>query len=302
MMQRRRFATAMLASAAVLAVDGCALMPSTSASRARDAAFDQRVKAIEAQSGGRLGVSVFDTATGRRYGHRADERFPMCSTFKMLAVALVLYRVDRNDEKLERRVRFDQSVLVPYSPVTSARVGGDGMTLAELCEAAITASDNTAGNLLLASFGGPPALTAYARTLGDPVTRLDRNEVELNEATPGDPRDTTTPAAMLSNLRALVLGSALSAGSRNHLRRWMVGNTTGGRRIRAGLPTGWVVADKTGSGNHGTANDIGIIWPPGREPVLAAAYLTGTAGSDDERDAALADVGRALASAFASAT
>ncbi len=162
---------------------------------------------VEAESGGRLGVAVLDTLTGARSGHRADERFPMCSTFKLLAAAAILARVDAGRERLDRRIRFEASDVVVNSLITKDRVGEPGMSLAELCEAAMIVSDNTAGNLLLDCLGGPAGLTAYARSLGDTVTRLDRIEPDLNEAAPGDPRDTTSPAAMLSNVRTLVLGT-----------------------------------------------------------------------------------------------
>lgn len=161
---------------------------------------------IETESGGRLGVAVLDTLTDARFGHRADERFPMCSTFKLLAAAAILARVDAKQEQLDRRIEFASADVVVNSRVTKDHVGAPGMSLAELCEAAMTMSDNTAGNLLLASLGGPQGLTAYARSLGDTVTRLDRIEPELNEAAPGDARDTTTPAAMAANVRALVPG------------------------------------------------------------------------------------------------
>src|SRR5262245_27699162 len=217
---------------------------------------------VETESGGRLGVAVLDTLTDARFGHRADERFPMCSTFKLLAAAAILARVDAKQERLDRRVEFAAADVVVNSPVTKDHVGAPGMSLEELCEAAMTMSDNTAGNLLLASLGGPQGLTAYTRSLGDTVTRLDRIEPELNEATPGDVRDTTTPAAMAANLRALALEKALSAVSREQLVRWLIGNKTGDTRLRAGLPAGWRVGDKTGSGERGTTNDVGVFWPP----------------------------------------
>ena len=239
---------------------------------------------IEGQSGGRLGVAVLDTRDGALTGNRAGERFPMCSTFKLLAGAAVLARVDAGKEQLDRRIRYDAKHIVTYSPVTEKHVG-DGMTLAELCEAAVTLSDNTAGNLLLANIGGPEGLTAFTRTLGDTVTRLDRIETELNEALPGDPRDTTTPAAMAADIRALVLGDALSAKSRAQLKAWLVGNKTGDTRIRAGVPAGWIVGDKTGTGGRGTNNDVGIIWPPGRAPVILSVYLTETTASFEARNA-----------------
>src|SRR4051794_38396873 len=186
-----------------------------------------RLAALEARSGGRLGVAALDTGTGARIGRREDERFALSSTFKFLAAAFVLARVDRGEERLERRVVFTERDLVTYSPATKEHVGPEGMSVGELCEAAMTLSDNTAGNLLLASFGGPAALTAFARTLGDEVTRLDRIETELNEAAPGDPRDTTTPSAMVENLRRLLFGEVLSPASRERLAAWLVANTTG---------------------------------------------------------------------------
>ncbi|HEV2673617.1 MAG TPA: class A beta-lactamase [Aliidongia sp.] len=268
--------------------------------RAADGGFGWlagRLAAIEAQSGGRLGVAVLDTGTGVRSGHRAGERFPMCSTFKLLAVGAVLTRVDTGREQLDRRVRFEASDVVVNSPITKDRTGGDGMTLGELCAAAIDYSDNTAGNLLLRSFGGPAALTAYARSLGDLVTRLDRIEPDLNEATPGDPRDVTTPVAMLANLRRLAQGDFLSASSRDQLVRWLQANKTGDARLRAGLPPGWRVADKTGSGERGSTNDVGLVWPPDGAPILVSIYLTNTKAPPEHRNATLAAVGRAVAEA-----
>jgi beta-lactamase class A len=259
-----------------------------------DDALAAELARIEKTVAGRLGVAVRDTGTGRRRGHRLDERFPMCSTFKMLASAALLARVDKGVEDLGRRIRYSSADLVPYSPVTKEHVA-DGMTLAEICHAAITQSDNTAGNLILASLGGPAALTRYARSIGDPVTRLDRTEPTLNEAIPGDPRDTTTPAAMAANLEALALGDTLSPRSRDQLATWLVATETGDARLRAGIPKDWRVGDKTGTGNRGTANDIAVIWPPQRKPLTVSVYLTETKASLDDRNAAIAAVGRAVA-------
>ncbi len=293
MITRRRFF-----HGACLTAIGCGFAPS----RARAAGgFSDTLAAalvkIEQESGGRLGVAALDTLTGARALHRADERFPMCSTFKLLAAGSILARVDAGRERLDRRVRFERGDLVEYSPITKDRVGGYGMSLAELCEAAITVSDNTAANLLLAAIEGPAGLTAYARALGDAVTRLDRIEPDLNEAIPADLRDTTSPAAMLANLHALVLGNALSAPSRDQLRDWLIANKTGDARLRAGLPGDWRVGDKTGSGGRGSTNDIGIAWPPQRAPIVIAVYLTETSKPDEQRNAALAAVGRAVAAA-----
>jgi len=233
--------------------------------------------------------------SGKRAGYRADERFPMCSTFKLLAVAAVLARVDQGKEQLERRLKFATTDLVVYSPITKDHAGGDGMTLADICEAAITLSDNTAANLLLSTLGGPEGLTAYARTLGDSVTRLDRIEPDLNESVPGDLRDTTSPAAMLSDIRALVAGSALTPASRDRLVGWLIGNKTGDTRLRAGVPRDWRVGDKTGTGERGTANDVAVLWPSAtRPPVFIAVYLTGSSPDGAHRNATIASVGEAV--------
>jgi len=251
---------------------------------------------IEAEIRGRLGVAVLDSGGGAASGHRADERFAMCSTFKMLAAAAVLARVDAGAERLDRRVRFGRGDLVAYSPVARQRVA-TGMTIAELAAAAASASDNTAANLLLATLGGPQGVTAYARRLGDRVTRLDRTEPALNQAVPGDPRDTTSPAAMLGNLRQLALGAALAPTSRDLLVGWLVASRTGDARLRAGMPEGWRVGGKTGSGARGTTNDVVIAWPSDRAPILVGAYLTETTAPQAARHAALAAVGRAVAAA-----
>lgn len=249
---------------------------------------------IEREVRGRLGVAVLYTGSQKQFGFRTLERFPMCSTFKFLAGALALRRIDDGKEQLDRKITIRQSDIISYCPVTEKRVGND-MTVAELCEAAVTVSDNGAANLLLASFGGPPAITAFARSLGDGVTRLDRNEPTLNESTPRDPRDTTSPTAMVGNIRKLVLGDALKPPSRELLTQWIAGNKTGDKRLRAKLPAGWRVGDKTGSGSHGSTNDIGIFWPASGAPIVVAAYLTQTSAPADARDAALAAVGQAVA-------
>ena len=247
---------------------------------------------LEARHGGRLGVAVLDSASGERIAHRGDERFALCSTFKLLAAAFVLARVDRSEESLARRIVYAKDDLVPYSPLTEQHVGAGGLAVGEICEAALTLSDNTAANLLLDSFGGPAELTAHMRSLGDGVSRLDRREPELNEATPGDPRDTSTPVAMLENLRKTILGTALSTASRAQLTAWLLANKTGDKRLRAGVPDGWRIADKTGSGGNNATNDIAVIWPPGRAPIIVAAYYTEARASEDERNAVLSEVGR----------
>jgi beta-lactamase class A len=253
---------------------------------------------IEAARGGRLGVAVLDTGSGARAAHRAGERFPLTSTFKLLAAAGVLAKADAGGTAMDRRVRFTREELVTYSPVTEKHAGGPGMTLDALCEATMVTSDNTAGNLLLAELGGPAALTAWLRGIGDTVTRLDRTEPTLNEGRPGDPRDTTSPDAMVADLRVLLAGG-LRPQSRDRLLRWLRDNQTGDKRLRARLPRGWAAGEKTGTGGFNTSNDVGLLWPPnGAAPVLVAAYLTEGPADGATREAALADVGEAVAAAW----
>lgn len=256
---------------------------------------------LEKQYGGRLGVAVLDTATGERMAYRADERFPMCSTFKLLIVGALLHNVDKSSERLDRWVPFQASDLLEYAPVSKAQVGKGGMTMGDLCAAAIEYGDNTAANLILKAVGGPDGATRYVRSVGDGVTRIDRFEPDANTCIPGDPRDTTTPAAMLADLKALVLGDALSANARTQLLGWLNGCKTAARRIPAGLPAGWISGDKTGSGANGTANDVAIIQRPNKAPLLVAAYSTGVAAKPADRDPLLADVGQIVARRFGSA-
>lgn len=266
------------------------------ATQSVEAAEDAAAKLaqLERRDGGRLGVEVRDTATGRRFGHRADDRFPLCSTFKAIAAAAVLARADKGQDDLNRRIAFGRDALLSYAPVTSKHVE-TGMTLAELCAAAVVWSDNTAANLMLDTLGGPEGITAFARAHGDTVTRLDRTEPTLNTAIPGDPRDTTSPAAMVGLLDAILLGRALSAESRARLTGWMQESPTGLKRVRAGLPEGWRTADKTGTGDNGTANVVALIHRPDGAPILAAVYLTGSPAEPAARDAVHAEVGRLIA-------
>jgi len=261
---------------------------------AADESAIAKFRKIEEATSGRLGVAALDSGSGTRMDWRAEERFPITSTFKMLLAGAVLNRVDRDVDKLDRIIRFEGKDVVSNSPFTKPKADGPGMTVESLCEAAMIVSDNTAANVLLAEIGGPSGLTAYARKLGDEVTRLDRIEPELNEAKPGDPRDTTAPAKMLAHLQAFVLGDALSARSKELMIGWLLNNKTGNARIRAGVPAGWRVGDKTGGGDNGTANDVAIVWPPGRAPILIAIYLTGTSATDERRNAIHAEVARAV--------
>lgn len=236
--------------------------------------LDRELMALEHSLGVTIGLWVMDTGTGKSVSYRANERFAFCSTFKVVLVAAILAKVADDEELLDRRIHYAKDQLVIYSPVTEKHAG-DGMTVSELCAATLQYSDNTAGNLLLEQIGGPADLTAFARDLGDPVFRLDRNEPELNTALPNDSRDTTTPLAMGVTLQKLLLGNSLAEGARRQLQEWLKGNTTGDKRIRAGVPQGWVVGDKTGSGDYGVANDVAVVWPPGKAPWIVAVFTRG---------------------------
>lgn len=290
--QRRILLLAAAAAPLALSVGACA---------ARDAAVSDAASpvgaapasfaALERAAGGRLGVCAIDTATGRRALHRADERFPFCSTFKAMLGAAVLAQSVAHPGLLQQRVTYGRSDLVSYSPVTE-RHADTGMTVAELCAATIQYSDNTAANELMKLIGGPAAVTAYARSIGDDTFRLDRWETELNTALPGDLRDTTTPAAMAASLRVLVLGDALPAAQRAQLIEWLRGNKVGDKRIRAGVPAGWRVGDKTGTGDYGTTNDAGVMWPPSRAPIVLAVYYTQTRADAKAKDDVIATATR----------
>lgn len=237
------------------------------------AATRDRFAALEASAGGRIGVAGVNTGNGATLRHRAEERFPFCSTFKLLAASAILKLSATDRGLLERKIGYAKGDLVPYSPITS-RHAGQGMTVSEICAAALQYSDNTAANLMIRLLGGPEAVTAFARSIGDAAFRLDRWETALNTAIPGDPRDTSTPAAMMTDLRGAALGDLLGAPERDRLVAWMRGCTTGDRRIRAVAPAGSAVADKTGTGDNGTANDIAVIWPPGKAPIVLVVYAT----------------------------
>ncbi|OZM79878.1 class A beta-lactamase [Pseudonocardia sp. MH-G8] len=288
----------LLGAALLLPLAGCGSPAPTAAPPAAPPAPapTDRLAELERRFDARLGVYALDTGSGREVAHRADERFAMCSTFKALAAAAVLDATP--PEHLDQRVHYAQADLVDYSPVTEQHVA-DGMTIRELCDAAVRFSDNTAGNLLLADLGGPGGITALARSLGDDVTRLDRIEPELNTAIPGDERDTTSPRAMAGCLDALVLGDRLGPDDRALLTGWLVGNTTGDARIRAGVPDGWRVGDKTGTGSYGTTNDVGVVWPPDRAPIVLVLLSSRTTEDADNEDALLAEATRVVVEGLA---
>ncbi|MFG2475763.1 class A beta-lactamase [Streptomyces fagopyri] len=261
-----------------------------------------RLRALERAHSARLGVFAGDMVTGRTVLYRADELFPMCSTFKTVAVAAVLRDLDRCGEYLARPIRYTEKDVTEsgYAPITGLpeNVAG-GMTVSDLCAAAIDHSDNTAANLLLRELGGPGAVTRFCRSVGDEVTRLDRWEPELNSAEPGRVTDTSSPRAIGRTYARLALGDALEAGDRDRLTGWLLANTTGAARLRGGLPRNWTVADKTGTGDHGTTNDIGVTWPPGRGPIVMAVLSTRHDSAAPADEPLVADTAALLAATLA---
>ncbi|MEZ5758554.1 MAG: class A beta-lactamase [Emcibacteraceae bacterium] len=253
----------------------------------------KKLSDLEKIYGGRLGISMINTGDNSIINHRGDERFPFCSTFKLMLASAILQESISNPDMLNMRVNYSEADKVTYSPITEKHFD-DGMTIAELCAAAVQYSDNTAANLLIKHLGGPEAVTQFARSIGDEVFRLDRWETELNSAIPGDPRDTTTPGAMAKSIQKLVLGDGLPNKQQKHLQEWLKGNTTGDTRIRAGVPKGWVVGDKTGSGSYGVTNDIGVIWPVNGAPVVLAVYYAHTDEKAPNVNEVVADATRVL--------
>lgn len=248
---------------------------------------------IEASVGGRVGVFAMDTGNGRVLAACEDERFSMCSTFKWALAGAVLEKVDRAELSLDERVPYGKAELLDR--VTAEHVAEGAMSVEALANAAVTVSDNTAANLLLAKVGGPAGLTMFFRRVGDPVRRLDRNEPTLNENNRGEVRDTTSPRAMVSLMRAVLCADTLSPASRDRLLALMQACETGKERLRAGLPAGWTIGDKTGTGLRGAFNDVAIAVAPGRAPVLIAAYLSDGQASDKQLKAAHVAIARLVA-------
>lgn len=285
-----------------LGLTACATSPATGS---REPTGDsvilfKQVADIEKRSGGRLGVAVTDARGGLLFGHRADERFAMCSTFKLLLAGQMFERAAAG-VSLRTPLPFTRADLVPYSPGTEKLVGADGkgeQRLGLAARDAVVLSDNSAANLILKQMGGPAVFTAALNRAGDTVTRLDRIEPELNENAPGDVRDTTSPAAMAKSAAPYVFGNRLHADYREQLRGWMVESETGLKRIRAGLPQGWIAGDKTGTcgpTHNGAYNDVAFVEEPGGTKYMIAVYLDRPTVKGDEAAAVIADVARAVA-------
>ncbi|MET7707465.1 class A beta-lactamase [Micromonospora sp. NPDC005413] len=284
----RRLAAAVAAVSTLVPLGACGTADATEV-RTPDAELTvthspparQEFQRLEKAFGSRLGIYAVDTGTGRRVEYRADERFAYASTYKALAAAEVLD--ETTDAELDRVVRYSAADLVSNSPITEKHVA-EGMSLRALADAAVRFSDNTAGNLLLKHLGGPERFEKELREVGDTVTDAARYETELNEATPGDKRDTSTARALADDLRAYTVGGVLKPADRDLLHGWLRGNTTGGNLVRAGVPDGWVVGDRTGAAGYGTRNVIAVVWPPNRAPIVLAVL-----SSRGEKDATYDD-------------
>ncbi|HCA18784.1 MAG TPA: class A beta-lactamase [Alcaligenes faecalis] len=255
----------------------------------------QAAQQAESSLQARVGLAVLDTADGQRWHYRADERFPMASTSKALICAALLAR---GQGAMKTAWLVQQEAIQSYSPTTEKMVG-EYVPAAQLCAITMRNSDNTAANGVLEMLGGPAAVTSFVRTVGDSVTRLDRNEPTLNEARPGDPRDTTTPQAMVQTLQNLVLGDALEPHARERLIAWLRNNKVGGPLLRAGVPEDWTMADRTGAGGFGTRGVVAVIWPPKRAPLIAAVYVTETEAPMEDSNTAIAMIGKAIAASVA---
>ncbi|GEN24494.1 beta-lactamase [Halomonas cupida] len=282
-----------LSSASLLTASAFIIPSALAADGNQSSDLQARLAELEQQHNGRLGIALMNLATGAVASHRGDERFLFNSTIKVIIAATILARVDRGESALDRRLVVAESDLGGWTPITEQHLGEPGMTVAELCQAAVAWSDNAAANVLFRELGGPAAITDYLRTIGDDVTRSDRIEPALNEHDhDGDERDTTTPLAMLQTLRALLFGDTLSPQSRHQLVAWMVEGKTGDNRLRAGMPSSWLVAEKTGTSSGGNANDIGVAWPMDRGAVIAVAYTWLPDAEPEQRDEVVAEVGK----------
>ena len=254
----------------------------------------QAVQAEESTLQARIGMAVIDTNTGSTWNYRGDERFPLNSTHKTFTCAALLAKVDQQALSLNQPVSISKEMLVAYSPITEKSLSAQTMTLGALCQAAVSYSDNTAANLAFDAIGGSTGFNAFIRSLGDTQTRLDRKEPDLNEATPGDLRDTTTPKAIVHSLKKVLLDDVLSAPSQATLKQWMLDDQVASALLRAALPADWKIADKTGAGGHGSRSIIAVIWPPSRQPLVVAIYITQTTAPMTDSNKAIAKIGSAL--------
>ena len=255
--------------------------------------IQKNLKELENNFGGRIGVYAINTGTGETFGYKESERFPLCSSFKGFVAAAILLKSQDNKNLLSEKIEYKDREIEPYSPITE-KYKSTGMTVGDMSAAALQYSDNGATNILLERYlGGPSGITAFMRSIGDKEFRLDRWELDLNTAIPGDERDTSTPRAVATSLQKLALGHVLNATERDKYQEWLKGNTTGDKRIRASVPSDWVVGDKTGTcGVYGTANDYAVVWPKGKSPLVIAVYTTKNKKEEKHSDTVITDAAR----------
>ncbi len=278
-----------------LAASPALLLSGRAAPASATSGFARQIQEVRDRIGGRLGLHVFDTESGSRWSFDDGSRYAMASTFKLFLAAAILQRADLGSISLDQQVRIQASDLLSHAPVTSKHVERGTLTVRDLCQAVVAASDNPAANLLLKMMDGPHGLTRFFRAIGDRETRLDRYELDLNSNLPGDPRDTTTPRAMVHSMEQVLIRQVLSPASREMLLGWMINASTGLTMIRKGLPAHWKVGDKTGRGANGAVNDLIIAWPPGRKPILMALYLSESTHTLAELSAVHAQIGAIVA-------
>ncbi|MES2030997.1 MAG: class A beta-lactamase [Pseudomonadota bacterium] len=277
----------LLAAAPVLAV-----WPALAKEKAKDA--PTALQAYERDTSGRIGVYAENLKTGAKIAWRANERFVMCSTFKASLAAFVLARIDRGEDKPDRMISYAAADLLEYAPVARDNLARGALSVSDMCKAIVELSDNTCANMLLARVGGPAALTAFWNKTGDGVSRLDHYEPLLNRSRPGNPQDTTTPAAMAGNVKRFVTGGVLTSASRDQLIDWMVNCKTGDKRLRAGLPKTWKIGDKTGNNGKDAAGDIAVAWPKPDQPVIIAAYTQGGAPTPPQLETVFKAIGETV--------
>lgn len=254
--------------------------------------YNYDIKKIESDFNGRVGVYALNTETGKVFEYRGKERFPLCSSFKSFLAAAVLHQDQKKPGFLQEMVKYNDRKMEPHSPITGAHQKS-GMTVYDMAKATLQYSDNGAANMLMDRYiNGPEGMTKFMKGLGDDKFRLDRWELDLNSAIPGDPRDTSTPKAVTNSLNMLISGDIFDAEHQKTFEEWMIGNTTGNARIRSSVPEGWVVGDKTGTcGNYGTANDHAIIWPKdSSSPMIVSIYTTRNEKDAQHSDAVIAQL------------
>lgn len=293
-----KFKICIFISILIFSLTGCGNVKNkTSENTKPEIQYNSAFSKIESDYGVKLGVYAFDTETNKEVTYNADNRFAYCSTFKSLISGAILQKY--SSDQLKQVIKYSQKDVLSYAPVTKNHVD-KGMTIEELCDAAVRFSDNTAANLLLNLIGGPSGFKSALNQLGDKVTEPARIELELNAATPGDTRDTSTPRQLAIDLKEYTTGNILTDDKKKVLINWMSGNAKGDKLIRAGAPKDWIVSDKSGSGSYGTRNDIAIVMPPNKKPIFVAILSSKNTKDAKYDDKTVADASKIVFDYFIS--